>query len=82
MPGLLRAIQLNICHAQRDSLSPIAFGVSKGIITFRFAIAPHPVIARLVPGNPVIKPFGKAELLTPAATPDGIFQLDSRLRRE
>ncbi|WP_424947449.1 hypothetical protein [Candidatus Spongiihabitans sp.] len=24
---------------------------------------PHPVIARLVPGNPVIKPFGAAELL-------------------
>ncbi|WP_424947446.1 hypothetical protein [Candidatus Spongiihabitans sp.] len=32
-------------------------------------IAPQPVIARLVPGNPVIKPFGVAELLIPAASP-------------
>ncbi|WP_424947412.1 hypothetical protein [Candidatus Spongiihabitans sp.] len=26
-------------------------------------MSPQPVIARLVPGNPVIKPFGVAELL-------------------
>ncbi|WP_424947427.1 hypothetical protein [Candidatus Spongiihabitans sp.] len=32
-------------------------------------IVPQPVIARLVPGNPVIKPFGAAELLILAASP-------------
>ncbi|WP_424947875.1 hypothetical protein [Candidatus Spongiihabitans sp.] len=31
--------------------------------TSRFTITPQPVIARLVPGNPVVKPFGVVELL-------------------
>ncbi|WP_424947471.1 hypothetical protein [Candidatus Spongiihabitans sp.] len=42
MPGLFRAIQLNICHAQRDSFSSITLGVSKKIIAFRFTIVPPP----------------------------------------
>ncbi len=40
-------------------------------------IRPQLVIARLVPGNPVIKPFGKAELIIIAARPPPF----ARLRR-
>ncbi|WP_424947476.1 hypothetical protein [Candidatus Spongiihabitans sp.] len=53
MPGLLRAIQLNICHAQRDSSFSFTFGFSKKSLPPDSPLPPQPVIARLVPGNPV-----------------------------
>ncbi|WP_424947702.1 hypothetical protein [Candidatus Spongiihabitans sp.] len=56
-------------HYFADSFFLISIGVSKGLIASRFTITPQPVIARLVPGNPVIKPFGVAELLISAAKP-------------
>ncbi|WP_424946785.1 hypothetical protein [Candidatus Spongiihabitans sp.] len=47
MPGLFRAIQLNICHAQRDTFFSFTFGVSTRLCPLDSPLPPNPSLPGL-----------------------------------